>query len=341
MVVMSDYIDTKYLHLLSSSLDQFKRKGDSVYNFRCPFCGDSQTDLRKARGYVFQKQGTYLYKCHNCGKGSTIPNLIQHVNPQLYKEYALERFSDKQRKGVDPSSKPELRFTKRPNYLKTPLKGLKKISQLGIDHPAKKYVERRKIPKNLHFKIFYAPKFYAFVNQCVPNKIQNIEHDEPRLIIPLLDIDKNLLGFQGRAFGKSNAKYITIMLNEGNPKIFGLDTTDMTKPVYVVEGPIDSMFIKNCIAMVGADVSGLDSYKGTEFVYVYDNEPRSKEIVARIEKTIEAGKSVVIFPNYIGEKDINDMILANRSVEELEDIISNNTFSGLEAKLKLSEWRKI
>jgi hypothetical protein len=337
---MSNFIDTKYLHLLSSQLDQFKRKNDTVYNFRCPYCGDSQTDKNKARGYMFLKEGNYIFKCHNCGKGASVGNLIRHVNPQMHKEYSLERFGDRERKPVAPKTDTYKKFQKKEDYLKTALGKLKRISQLKYDHPVKKYIENRKIPPSRHGKLFYSPKFYAFVNQMVPNKIPNIGKDEPRLIIPLLDSDNKLLGFQGRAFGSSKNKYITIMMEEGNPKIYGLDTTDLTKPVYVLEGPIDSMFIPNSIAMAGADVSGLQRYSGTEFVFVYDNEPRSKEIVGRIEKTIAAGNKIVLFPNYIEEKDINDMIMAGTPLQGVLDIISNNTFNGLEAKAMLSKWRK-
>jgi len=336
---MSNYVDTKYLHLISSQLEQYKRKNESLYNFRCPFCGDSQSDKKKARGYVFLKEGNYIYKCHNCGIGSSLGNLIKYVNPQMFKEYSLERFGDRERKVVSPKTNTGVRFKKRPDYLKTPLGKLKKVSQLKFDHPVKKYVENRKLPSESHSRLFYSPKFYAFINQLIPNKIPHIVKDEPRLIIPLLDVDNKLLGIQGRAFGKANNKYITIMMEEGNPKIFGLDTVDFSKEVFVLEGPIDSLFVPNAIAMAGADVSGLDKYSGS-FTFVYDNEPRSKEIVGRIERTISKGHSIVLFPDYVEQKDINDMVMAGMARESILEIISNNTFKGLEAKAMLSKWRK-
>ena len=337
---MSNFIDTKYLHLISSQLEQYKRKNESLYNFRCPFCGDSQSDKKKARGYVFLKEGNYIFKCHNCGIGSSLGNLIKYVNPQMFKEYSLERFGDRERKPVSAKTNTGIKFKKKPDYLKTPLGKLKKVSQLKFDHPVKKYVNNRKLPPESHSRLFYSPKFYAFVNQMVPGKIPHVVKDEPRLIIPLLDVDNKLLGFQGRAFGKSNNKYITIMMEEGNPKVFGLDTVDFSKEVFVLEGPIDSLFVPNAIAMAGADVSGLERHSGVKFTFVYDNEPRSKEIVNRVEKTIQQGYSIVLFPDYIEQKDINDMIMAGMPREEILDVISNNTFKGLEAKAMLSKWRK-
>jgi hypothetical protein len=241
---------------------------------------------------------------------------------------------------ISAKTKTEFRFKKKANYLKTPLGKLKKVSQLKPTHKAKLYVVSRQIPSNRHFKLFYAPKFYEFVNQCVPNKFPEIKKDEPRLIIPFIDQNDNLIGFQGRALGNSNVKYITIMLDEESPKIFGLDTVDLTKPVYVLEGPIDSMFVNNAIAMAGADLSGLDKISA-DYIFIYDNEPRSSQIVRRIEKSIDKNHSVVIFPKTIKEKDINDIILSGFNTKEVLEIISSNTFHGLAAKVKLSEWSRV
>lgn len=335
------YIDLKYLNILSSQLGLFKRKNDNLWNFRCPYCGDSQRDKTKARGYVFQKEGKYIYKCHNCGQGSTLSNLIKHVNPHLHKEYVMESFGDrvneKRREEKPKYKKVDVRKLRKPKWTNY-FKGINKISQLKIDHPARVYVEKRRIPKSTHYKLFYTPKFYRWVNTIVADKFPNIQKDEPRLVIPFIDENQELIGFQGRAFGNSQPKYITIMLNEDAPKIFGLDTVNWSKPVTIVEGPIDSLFLDNAIAMAGADSARFDS---KDVVYCWDNEPRSFEIIKRMERAINDGKSIVIFPNGIKEKDINDMVLGGRDPMEIQSIISNNTFNGLRAKAKLSEWRKV
>ena len=338
-----DYIDTKFLNLLSANLEQFKKKDDTLYNMRCPYCGDSQTNKNKARGYVFQVEGNYIYKCHNCGHGASLPNLIKHVNPQLHKQYVMEKFSGNKPKEKSAKTKTEMRFKKKPAYQKTALKDLKKISQLRIDHPARLWVEKRLIPKNMHYKLYFAPKFYEFAKKFAPKKYGVITKDEPRLIIPFVDTNGELVAFQGRAFGKTDLRYITVKVNEEAPKIFGLDTIDRTKTVYVVEGPLDSLFLDNACAMAGSGISDESISKiGTDdIVFVFDNEPRNKEIVGLIEKRISNGYKVVIFPDYIEEKDINDMVIAGRDPEEIQSIISNNVFNGLNAKMRLSEWRKI
>ena len=341
---MSDYIDTKYINLLSPQLEQFKDKGNGLYNFRCPYCGDSQTNKSKARGYLFEREGKPIYKCHNCGQGANLNNLIKHINPSLQKQYALERFGKtERRKSTTPTTKTSLRFQKRPEYLKTPLGKLKKVSQLDHEHPVRQYVNNRKIPGKVHYKLFYAPKFYAFAKMFAPDKFGEIKSDEPRLIIPFINSNKQLIAFQGRAFGKTSLRYITVKIDENAPKIFGLDTIDRSKTVYVVEGPIDSMFLDNAVGMAGADltVDSLSALGANDLVFVFDNEPRSKEIVKRIEKVIDMGYSISLFPDYVKEKDINDMVLAGRDAEEIQAIISSNTYQGLSAKAKLSEWRKV
>lgn len=334
---MSNYIDLKYLNLLSSQLLKFKRKNDNLWNFRCPFCGDSQKDANKARGYVFPKEGDFIFKCHNCGHGTSLGNLIKEVDFTMYQEYVTERFVNKGKRTTP--KKPNIKRVRKKKYLKdTPLTRLKKMSQLKPDHPARQYLDKRKIPSSVHYKLFYAPKFFEWVNTIIPNKFPSVHRDEPRLVIPFIDEYENLIGLQGRAFGKSLPKYITIMLDEDAPKIYGLDTIDWKKPVYIVEGPIDSLFLDNAIAMAGADTA---RFEKENIVYCYDNEPRSKEIVRRMEKAIDDGSSIVIFPNSIKEKDINDMVLAGRDPVEIQRVISNNTFNGLSAKAKLSEWRKV
>jgi hypothetical protein len=157
-------------------------------------------------------------------------------------------------------------------------------------------------------------------------------------VLPFVDENKTLIGFQGRALKKSNTKYITIMVDESKPKVFGLDGVDKNKKIYVVEGPIDSLFIDNCIAMAGADLSRLQL---PNTVTIYDNEPRNREIVNRMEKVVESGKEIVIWPIHNEYKDINDMVLAGYSKSYIRAQIEENTFSGLRASTKLSEWRKI
>jgi len=329
------YIDTKYLNIISPYLQQFKKKGDNLWNFRCPYCGDSQKSRTKARGFVFRKKNDLFFKCHNCGVGASLGNLVKTVDSKTYKDYIFERY----KKGVETRSspQPEFKFNAPMFRKKGILEGLQSIKNLPDDHPARQIVERRKLPVESLSDLYLCESFFKFTNSIIKGKFPSLDGDHPRLLIPFRDESGEVFAYQGRAFGNEQPKYITIKIDEEREKIFGLDKVDKSKPILVVEGPLDSLFLDNCIAVAGADFSNI---KGNLTV-IYDNEPRNKEINKQIEKTIDQGKSVCLWPDHMKEKDINDMIIAGYSKKEVQEIITNNTFSGASAKLRFAEWRRI
>ena len=331
---MDSYIDIKYLSIISPQLQLFKKKQDFLWNFRCPYCGDSQKSRTKARGFVYRKKNDLFFKCHNCGIGTTLGKLIEHIDSKTHKDYIMERYT----KGVSGqyASGPEFKFNEPVFRTKGVLKNLKSISDLSTDHPARKIVERRKIPAEFMSELYLCESFYKFTNNLIPNKFPSLDGDHPRLLIPFRDEEGELFAYQGRAFGNEQPKYLTIKLEEKD-KIFGLDRINKIKNVYVVEGPLDSLFVDNCIAVAGAAVPSMDC----DYTIIFDNEPRNKELLKQIEKEIEKGSKVVLWPDHINHKDINDMIIAGYSKEQVQETIRNNTFSGAEAKLRFAEWRKI
>lgn len=329
------YIDTKYLNIISPYLQQFKKKGDNLWNFRCPYCGDSQKSRTKARGFVFRKKNDLFFKCHNCGVGASLGNLVKTVDSKTYKDYIFERY----KKGVETRSspQPEFKFNAPVFRKKGILEGLQSIKNLPDDHPARQIVERRKLPVESLSDLYLCESFFKFTNSIIKGKFPSLDGDHPRLLIPFRDESGEVFAYQGRAFGNEQPKYITIKIDEEREKIFGLDKVDKSKPILVVEGPLDSLFLDNCIAVAGADFSNI---KG-DLTVIYDNEPRNKEINKQIEKTIDQGKSVCLWPDHMKEKDINDMIIAGYTKKEVQEIITNNTFSGASAKLRFAEWRRI
>jgi len=331
-----NYVDRKFCGFVSSRVERFKLKSENPYkaNFRCPLCGDSEKSRSKARGWLLEYPSVTMYHCHNCGVSLPFSAFLKNKWPALYDEYITDTLLDKkiQPKKVD---KPldNLKCSK-PKFNHSPLKRLQKISSLKHDHKVKQYVTNRGIPSSTHYKLYYAPKFNAWVNSFMPGKMET-KFDQPRLVLPFIDRDGKLFGFQGRSLSDDRLRYITIMIDENQPKVFGLDTVDFTKRYFIVEGPIDSLFLNNAIAMAGASIQELGNDKG---VYVFDNEPRNKEICDRMEKIIESGKKIVIWPNTIHQKDINDMVLAGH--DQIENIMDRYTYQGLSAKLELSMWRK-
>ena len=321
-----DFVDVKYINLISSRFQKFKRVKNNLYNFRCPICGDSQTNKNKARGYLYQIKNNTNYKCHNCGINVSFNNFLKQIDTQIHKQYIFEKFKEGNTGKNFTTQAPVLKF-EAPKF--KPKLDLPKASENPV---AKAYLENRKLnPDNY----YYTEKFKEWTNSLRPT-FDNVSKDESRIIIPLFH-QNILIGFQGRALGPSKVKYITIMLTDDAPKIYGLDKVEKNKNVYITEGPFDSTFISNSIALCGAD-GDIDKWGISNPVWIYDNEPRNREILSRISRVIEMGQKVVIWPSTIKEKDINDMVLSGLDVQS---VIESNTYSGLEAKLKFTTWKKI
>ena len=333
---MSSYIDLKFINDLSGRLNQFKKKTDYLFNFRCPHCGDSQKSKTKARAYLYRVKNDMFFKCHNCGQGQNLANFIKFVDPKLYEQYLLERY----KKSAPATPKPKFDFKPTKFTNQTPIDDLKSIKDLPEDHPARLYCVNRKIPEKYFDKLFLSDKFMTLVNEVKPNTYK-ITKDHPRLIIPFYDTTGKVFAFQGRAFGKEQPKYLTIKLDENKQKVYGLDKVNFQKPIYITEGPIDSLFIDNCLAAGGADLFLKNKIPNENITYIFDNEPRNKEIVNRMYKVIEQDFNVVIWPEDLQLKDVNDMIMSGLTKLELQDIISNNTYSKLSALTKLNYWKKI
>ena len=332
-----DYLEQKYILLLSPQLTLFKKKSNSLFNFRCPYCGDSQKNKSKARGYIFPKGNSYIYKCHNCSVSTSAIKLIKHVDEKLYNQFVTEKYREDKTHKESPAEKLSTTLKQMFKDSNSKLRSLKKVSQLEDNHPARQFVLKRNIPFNKHYKIFYAPQFYKWVNTVVENKFSSIQKDHPRLIIPFYTKEGDMFAFQGRALNNENPKYITIKVDESKNKIYGLDDIDWSKRVYVVEGPIDSLFLDNCIATAQSDLR----VGGEDVVLIPDNEPRNNEVVKQVKTYIDDNYNVVIWPSDIKEKDINEMILSGKTERDIKDIIARNTFNGLLARTKLSEWKKV
>jgi len=321
-----DFVDVKYINLISARFQKFKKVKNNLYNFRCPICGDSQKNKNKARGYLYQVKNNTNFKCHNCGVNVSFNNFLKQIDPVIYKQYSFEKFKEGHTGKNFTVEEPKFHF-EAPKF--KPKLDLPKASE---NPDAKNYLESRKLNPD---KFYYADQFKSWTNS-LKDVFDDTSKDEPRIIIPLF-YQNTLIGFQGRALGPSKIKYITVMLNDDAPKIYGLDEIEKNKTVYITEGPFDSTFISNSIALCGAD-GDVSKWGIGDCVWIYDNEPRNREILSRISRVIEMGQKVVIWPSTISEKDINDMVLSGLNIQS---VIESNTYSGLEAKLKFTTWKKI
>ena len=321
-----DFVDVKYINLISHRFQKFKKVKNNLYNFRCPICGDSQRNKSKARGYLYQVKNNTNFKCHNCGVNISFNNFLKQIDPNVYKQYTFEKFKEGNSGKNFVVEEPKFKFDA-PQF--KPKLDLPKASE---NADSLEYLKNRKLNPN---KFYYTDKFKSWINS-IKKVFDDTVKDEPRIIIPLF-YQNTLVGVQGRALNSNKIKYITIMFDDDAPKIYGLDEVQKTQTTYITEGPFDSTFIPNSIAMCGAD-GDVAKWGISDRVWIYDNEPRNKDIVSRISKCISDGEKVVIWPSTINEKDINDMILSGLDVKS---VIELNTYSGLEAKLKFTTWKKI
>lgn len=321
-----DLIDSKYINLVSSRLDKFKRVKPNLFNFRCPLCGDSQKHKNKARGYFYQVKTNTNYKCHNCGASLSFNNFLKKIDGTLHSKYTMEKFKEGFTGKNFPAEEPKIEYNKPKFKAKIDLPSCSDVVS------GRTYLEDRGIDPS---KFYFADKFCAFVNNYKPTFSSKVI-EEPRIVIPLY-YQKEVVGFQGRSLSSNSVKYITIMLDDEAPKIYGLDDIQENLPVYITEGPFDSTFLDNAIALCGAD-GDVHKWGVSSPTWVYDNEPRNREICKRIESTINRGDKVVIWPSNIVEKDINDMVLGGHDVKKVVEL---NTYSKLQAKVKFTEWKRV
>ncbi len=330
------YLDDKYIGLISSRLEKFKRVKAGLYNFRCPYCGDSQKHKNKARGYIYQVKADYNFKCHNCGASRSFTYFLKDRDKSLYDQYVMERYSEGLTGKSTVTPEPEFKFEK-PKFKSSDIcDELDTIFRLNKTHSARCYLVNRGIQEESLKEFYYCPNFKEWTNKH-KKTFDSIKNEEARIIIPLRDIDGNLFGYQGRSLDpNAKMRYITIMLDEDQPKIYGLDKINDSKPIYIIEGPFDSTFVENSVAMCGSDID-IRTFGWSDYIWVYDNEPRNREIVNKISKSISRGDEVIIWPNEIKQKDINDMVLAGH---DIMSILETNIYSDLEGTLKLTNWKK-
>lgn len=344
---MSLYIDRKYLGLIQYRLDGFVQKKPDLYNCRCPYCLDSKKSKSKKRGYIYKLNGveSFAFRCHNCGKSISFGHLLQDLDGTAYKQYVLEKYCEGGNQHT-PVAKPDFSslkgiaaeyFRKHPKTLSIP-----SIYALSENHPARSYIQDRRIPEKFWNELFYTEKFRDFMDADFPDHGKSeaeIPNDE-RIVLLYTDTNGYVTHVAGRAVDKNNGmRYLTIKVSDVERKIFGTHRLEFDRPAYVVEGQFDSLFLDNCVASGDANLSGIvDHLPSVDWTLVFDNEPRNKQIVRGLRNAIDRGYKVVVYPAGMEQKDINDMVLAGIDVNKL---VRENTFKGAQAMLKFLMWSRV
>lgn len=337
---MSIITDRKFALLLGAQLPLFTQKSENLWNFRCPFCGDSQKNKYRARGYLYRKEDRLVFHCHNCAVHGPLVKLIDQIDHDMAAQYRFEIFQEK--KIENHSFSVPTNRTGKINIQTNQKLSVPTIEHLPETHPAKLYLQKRLIPNTFFDKLYFTENFREFIEQEIP---QNEHKDAPadgRIIIPFYNENKVLIGVQGRALSSIGIRYITLKARKNEPKIFGLDRVDKSKKVYALEGPFNSMFIPNSLAMMDSSLFKVRSFDIENSVLIFDNEPRKKETIQKMERAQEQDLPLVVWPSVLSEyNDINDMVIGGVSPKELLQLIDQNTFSGLRAKLEISKWKRI
>lgn len=334
---MPHYVDIKYINLLSPYLQRFKQKNENLWNFRCHYCGDSEKNKIKARGYIFFNKEVYLFKCQNCGYSTNLFELIKSIDKSLYKSYVLESFSHKMMKkpSVDIKKVSDVIYNRNALYINTIIDP---VSSLPDYHFVVNYIKYRKIPVPFWDHLYYTSDYKLFVDEIYPNHGKELVENDQRLVIPFYDENNELVGFQGRTLSGNKAKYITILLEGETLKLYGLERVKKDQLIQVVEGPIDSMFLSNAVATCDFDLCRAAKYLSKEnLLLIWDNQYQNKDIRRSISAAIDNGFSVCLFPKSIKYKDINEMVINDMTIEEVNTVIQENTFSGLRARLELND----
>ena len=278
---------------------------------------------------------TFIYKCHNCSISKPFGKFLKEQDTSLWKQYAVEKFYKK-----DPTFT-EVKVPKSTVVFKDdPLKKVGCIPAVDAQR-ARDYLNIRQIPKDKWDDLYYIERSQSLTSLDYKYK-DRVFGNDPRLVIPFYSRQGKLIGVSGRALNSNNLRYLTLKFDDQESLIYGLRTVDYNKKVYVTEGPIDSLFLPNAIAVAGSDFSKLKSYVPTEqAVVVFDNERRNPELVKKMDQIIDDGFTICLWPKTINQKDINDMILNGLSANVVEQTINENKFSGLSAKMALSDWSRV
>ncbi len=337
---MSDlWLEDKYVNYLGQKLKMFRRDKPYHYTFRCPICGDSKKNQYKRRGsiYIPPHATSYNMGCFNCGASMSFFNFLKLQDPFLYNEYVIEKYKSVYSEEPKEEPKPEI---KQQNSNINP-DHLINVGDMDDDHPVVKYLNKRKIPQEKFSKLYFVKKYYEYESICMNKKLDKNRVEHPRLIIPFFDKRGNVYRISARSFFPEHApKYLSIKFKEDASRVYGLDTVDKNKTVYVLEGPLDSLFIDNSIAVGTSSLLVPELKDFSSVVLIPDNQPRNREVCLGIKKMVDSGYPVCLWNKDCG-KDINEMIKNGMTIDQVMELIKSSTVSGMAAMLKFNTWIKV
>ena len=329
--------EEKYLSQFQD-LRNFKRVNKDLYNCSCPVCGDSTKNKRKARGFFIKKDRDFYFYCHNCHCSLTFKEFLKQLYPHFYREYIADNFRNS-KNSVDIPIKNK---KSEPKLCKEICNAVS-LTKINPMSDIMQYIRHRKIPNSVKHLLYWTEDFKSVVDSLNKDsdKEYNLEKDDPRLVIPFFNSDGEIIALQGRSLNRFKPRYITIKFID-SAAIYGLDRVKWNEDIIVVEGPLDSLFLPNAIAVANSDLERV--YKiypeCDKFILVYDNEPKNKEICAIINKAIDNHRKVCIWKNAKYGKDINEMVMNGQKPADIYNDILQNSYVGIKAGLEFRQYKK-
>ena len=340
LIIMPLFLDTKYINMLSPKLDRFAwKKPNHLAVCRCPICGDSKKNENVCRFYFYERKGSFSVKCHNCDYGASLGWFLKQFDGNLHRQYTFETLKET----GTPRSRTDARADARPARTGEDgiLREIPRLCDLPDTHDAVVWARKRRLPSDGLCRLYYAEDYAAWAKGIDPE--MSIP-PEPRVVIPIIRSDGRVAGAQGRLLSKTGIRYITVKADRDGEKMwYGLDRVDPTRPVTVVEGPLDSLFVGNAVAMIGLSnaLSIPEELKDSELRYALDNEPRNRQVVDAMDRIAESRHAVCVWSDRVaGYKDINEMILSGMSRSAVEGEIARNSHRGIAAHVAIKKWHR-
>ena len=330
------YTQEEYIERLDTTIDKFRKVRDGLYQGRCPICGDSAYDLFKRRFYIIlnSDDGLYSCYCHNCGYSASLKNFFKTIDNDLYNSYVSEVFKKKN----DFKKKEHKDFKVKSFSIPKYPEGLIPISNLNDNHEAKMYMRKRKVPENMLKCVFWTDNYPELVHNFIGEKYDNSRLEKQGIVFVLRDLDGNITGFQLRDIFAKDKKYRFYTCSHTNEHGYFYRKINKDKPIFVVEGCIDSLFLPNSIAALTSTIWKVQ-IPDADCLYFNDQEPRNSEVSKQVAKCLKLGLKTILLPPEYFNNDVNDLVNLGLSLNEIDELFKNNVYQGLAGKLKYAEWK--
>ena len=337
----SPWMQEQYIVEAGKSIEGFRKVRDGLYNCRCPICGDSAVDETKRRGYFIQHPDSgWSYYCHNCGAAQGVKWFLKTIDEELYRRYCLEAF----RSGRDLSfetKRPEIKAMSVDEQRILGSRLLVRCSNLPKEHDALKYLEGRRVTTEMASRIFWTDDFPNLVKGACGSKYDGSALPQKGVVFPVRNFDLKLVGWQIRDIHSQDKRrrFATCTVQDASGDLcFVPRKLDSSKPVFVVEGCIDALFLNNSVARLQA---ALWKFQPEQYscIYFNDQEPRNKEVVKEISRCVRKGLKTVLLPSDYREMDVNDIAVQfGMGIDDIERLFLENAWNGLTAQIKFSKW---